>query len=159
MSNNTELLNLTANCGAFTKSYGDNKNYTLQISKCGFKQLAVVPGGAAPGGTVSTNYFNVFANVINQGPIVIQPNKTMVLSFVQNNCICCKQVDQFVSLIFKFTEIQADNHSVVFSLTFDTASNPPNSERYLCQRCLYFINFALQVDTLQEANVSELFNR
>lgn len=158
MSNNTELLNLTANCGAFIKSYGDNSNYTLQISKCQFKQLAVVPGGTAPGSTICTNYFDVFANVINQGPIVIQPNKTIVLSFVQKNCVCsCKQVDQFVSLIFKFTEIQADNHSVVFSLTFDPASNTPNSERYLCQRCLYFINFALQVYTTEE--VSELFNR
>lgn len=158
MSSNIELLNLTANCGALTKSYGDNKNYTLQISKCAFKQLAVVPGGTAPGGTVSTNYFNVFANVINEGPVPIQPNNTVVLSFVQKNCVCsCKQPDQFVSLIFKFTEIHADNHSVVFSLTFDPASNPPNSEKYLCQRCLYFINFALKVDNTQQ--VAENFHR
>jgi hypothetical protein len=154
MSSNTELLNLSANCGALTKSYGNNSKYTLQISKCQFKQLAVVPGGTAPGATINTNYFNVFENIINQGPIVIQPNNTIVLSFVQKNF--CKQVDQFVSLIFKFTQIQADNHSVVFSLTFDTASNPANSERYLGQRCLYFINFAL---LLQQVSVAEIFNR
>lgn len=155
----TELLDLTANCAALTKNYGNNNNYTLQISRCQFKQLAVVPGGTAPGGTVTTDYFDVFGNIIGQGTINIDPINTVVLTFVQRNCVCCRQVDQFVSLIFKFTSITADNNSVVFGLTFDPASNVPNSQKYLCTKCLKFVNVSLILTEETDEDVVNAFKR
>jgi hypothetical protein len=155
----TELLDLTANCAALTKNYGNNNNYTLLISRCQFKQLAVVPGGTTTGATVTTDYFDVFGNIIGQGTINIEPNNTVVLTFVQRNCVCCRQVDQFVSLIFKFTSITADNNSVVFGLTFDPASNIPNSQRYLCTKCLKFVNVSLILTEETDEDVVNAFNR
>lgn len=146
-----QLLDLAAHCATLSKLSTPN-NYTLHLTKKQFKQLTVVTtenpftGNVSTTVNVNTDFENVFADCISQqGNVPVEPHLKFVLSFVQKKYVCCQEVECLVNVNFDLTSLSCTQTSVIFNLTYVPADNLPNADKYLCTRCLYFVNVALQL--------------
>lgn len=152
MSLFVQLLDLAAHCATLSKT--NDTDYTLHLTKKQFKQLTVVTtknpftGNVSTTVNVNTDFGNVFAACINQGYVPLDPPYLkFVLSFVQKKYVCCQEVECLVNVNFNLTSLSCNQTSVIFNLTYVPADNLLNADKYLCTRCLYFVNIALQLFT------------
>lgn len=151
MSLYVQLLDLAAHCATLSKT--NTLNYTLHLTKKQFKQLTVVttenPFNGNPTTWVDneTSFETVFAQCISQGTVPINPPLKIVLSFVQKKYVCCQEVECLVNVNFNLESLSCTQTSVIFNLTYVLDDNLPNADKYLCTRCLYFVNIALQLFT------------